>query len=211
MKETVEPTAATMRLDGGHPALDLVNTVYGQVGGPVEHDVLRDPADLVVLAERMGLVEGSVEGGEPALRAARELRTGLDALLRAQLAGTAAPPAAADRLAERMRAAYAAARLARVPGGWQWTWPPDDADTPVHRLALAAVGLLTDGAELARLRCCAGCCWLYLDHSRGSGQRGRADHGVRLTRSRRRCTYRRFLAFVPQSAIEHQRRPAPRE
>jgi len=186
MKETVEPTAATMRLDGGHPALDLVNTVYGQVDGPVEHDVLRDPADLVVLAGRMGLVEGAVEGSEPALRAARELRTGLDALLRAQLAGTAAPPAAADRLAERMRAAYAAARLARVPGGWQWTWPPDDADTPVHRLALAAVGLLTDGAELARLRCCAGCCWLYLDHSRGSGRRwcSMADCGTNAKKRR---------------------------
>ena len=186
MKETVEPTAATMRLDGGHPALELVNTVYGQVGGPVEHDVLRDPADLVVLADRMGLVEGAVEGSEPALRAARELRTGLDALLRAQLAGTAAPPAAADRLAERMRAAYAAARLARVPGGWQWTWPPDDADTPVHRLALAAVGLLTDGAELARLRCCAGCCWLYLDHSRGSGRRwcSMADCGTNAKKRR---------------------------
>jgi len=186
MKETVEPTAATMRLDGGHPALDLVNTVYGQVDGPVEHDVLRDPADLVVLAGRMGLVEGAVEGSEPALRAARELRTALDALLRAQLAGTAAPPAAADRLAERMRAAYAAARLARVPGGWQWTWPPDDADTPVHRLALAAVGLLTDGAELARLRCCAGCCWLYLDHSRGSGRRwcSMADCGTNAKKRR---------------------------
>ena len=186
MKETVEPTAATMRLDGGHPALDLVNTVYGQVDGPVEHDVLRDPTDLVVLAGRMGLVEGAVEGSEPALRAARELRTALDALLRAQLAGTAAPPAAADRLAERMRAAYAAARLARVPGGWQWTWPPDDADTPVHRLALAAVGLLTDGAELARLRCCAGCCWLYLDHSRGSGRRwcSMADCGTNAKKRR---------------------------
>jgi predicted RNA-binding Zn ribbon-like protein len=186
MKETVEPTAATMRLDGGHPALDLVNTVYGQVDGPVEHDVLRDPADLVVLAGRMGLVEGAVEGSEPALRAARELRTALDALLRAQLAGTAAPPAAADRLAERMRAAYAAARLARVPGGWRWTWPPDDADTPVHRLALAAVGLLTDGAELARLRCCAGCCWLYLDHSRGSGRRwcSMADCGTNAKKRR---------------------------
>ena len=41
-----------MRLDGGHPALELVNTVYGQVGEPPEHDVLATPADLVVLAGR---------------------------------------------------------------------------------------------------------------------------------------------------------------
>ncbi len=44
-----------MRLDGGHPALELVNTVYGQVGGPVEHDVLATPEDLVTLARRLGL------------------------------------------------------------------------------------------------------------------------------------------------------------
>jgi hypothetical protein len=46
MEETsvVRPvTAASMRLDGGHPALDLVNTVYGQPDGPVEADVLAAP------------------------------------------------------------------------------------------------------------------------------------------------------------------------
>ena len=42
----------SMRLDGGHPALDLVNTVYGQVGGPVEHDVLATPEDLATFARR---------------------------------------------------------------------------------------------------------------------------------------------------------------
>jgi hypothetical protein len=41
-----------MRLGGGHPALELVNTVYDQVGGPVEHDVLAEPRDLVTLAEK---------------------------------------------------------------------------------------------------------------------------------------------------------------
>jgi predicted RNA-binding Zn ribbon-like protein len=186
MMETAEPTAATMRLDGGHPALDLVNTVYGQVGGPIEHDVLRGPADLVVLAGRMGLAEDSVEGSASALRAARELRSALDALLRAQLAGTAGPPAAVDRLAERVRAGYAAARLATTPGGWEWTWSPDDPHTPVHRLSLAAVELLTDPSELARLRCCAGCCWLYLDHSRGAGRRwcSMADCGTNAKKRR---------------------------
>jgi predicted RNA-binding Zn ribbon-like protein len=43
--------------------------------------------------------------------------------------------------------------------------------TPVHRLALAAVELLGDAGELARLRRCDACCWLYLDHSRGRGRR----------------------------------------
>jgi hypothetical protein len=94
---TVEPTAATTRLDGGHPALELVNTIWGQVGGPVEHDVLATPEDLVTLAS--------------------------------------------------------------------------DAHTPVHRFAHAALELLTDEAELARLHQCQGCCWLFVDHSRGAGRR----------------------------------------
>ena len=184
--ETDDPTAATMRLDGGHPVLDLVNTVYGQVGGPVEHDVLREPADLAVLAARLGLLDEPGETDEAALGAARELRAATDALLRAQLTGAPAPPTAADRLAELLRGAYAAARLVPVPGGLGWTWPADDPWTAVHRLAVAAGELLTDPAELARLRCCAGCCWLYLDHSRGAGRRwcSMADCGTNAKKRR---------------------------
>ena len=44
-----------MRLDGGHPALELVNTIYAQVGGPVEHDVLGTPGDLLTFARRVGV------------------------------------------------------------------------------------------------------------------------------------------------------------
>ena len=43
-----------MRLDGGHPALDLINTLYGQVRQPPEHDVLRTPSDLQTFAARVG-------------------------------------------------------------------------------------------------------------------------------------------------------------
>src|SRR4051812_19632166 len=55
------PTAANMRLDGGHPALDLVNTIYAQVGGPVEHGVLAGPEDLLTFARRVG-VAGTASG-----------------------------------------------------------------------------------------------------------------------------------------------------
>ncbi len=98
MTETSEPpTAATTRLDGGHPVLDLVNTVYGQVGGPVEHDVLSGPADLVVLAGRWGLVEhpvpadaGALRGGPVAARGGRRA-----AARRAGRNGPAAAPPSA--------------------------------------------------------------------------------------------------------------------
>jgi predicted RNA-binding Zn ribbon-like protein len=171
MTETYEPTAATTRLDGGHPVLDLVNTVYGQVGGPVEHDVLSQPADLVVLAGRWGLVEHPVPADAGALVAARSLRAAVDALLRARLAGTDPPPAALGEIESALRAAYAAGGLVAGAGSLAWIWPGEDPYTPVHRLTVAAVELLTDPTELGRLHCCAGCCWLYLDRSRGAGRR----------------------------------------
>jgi predicted RNA-binding Zn ribbon-like protein len=58
--------------------------------------------------------------------------------------------------------------------------------TPVHRLALAAVELLTSEDDLAVLHCCDGCCWLFLDRSRGAGRRwcSMADCGTEAKKRR---------------------------
>ena len=47
-------------------------------------------------------------------------------------------------------------------------------------------GLLSDGAELARLRTCDACCWLFLDHSRGGSRRwcSMADCGTEAKKRR---------------------------
>ncbi|HEY7076741.1 MAG TPA: CGNR zinc finger domain-containing protein [Solirubrobacteraceae bacterium] len=117
----VTPTAADMRLDGGHPALDLVNTVYGQVGAPPEHDVLSTPEDLVTFARRVDMAGARTPASPAALAAARRLRDALDAVLHAHLHGAAAPPGAAAAVADAVRAALAAAHLAPAgdarPGG----------------------------------------------------------------------------------------------
>jgi predicted RNA-binding Zn ribbon-like protein len=167
----VEPTAATTRLDGGHPALELVNTIWGQVGGPVEHDVLATPEDLVTLARRLGFIAPTTPAAHSALDEARALRGTLDAVLRACIERREPPPAPLAALTRHIRAAIDAARL--VPAGQvlQWSWDPSDAHTPVHRFAYAALELLTDEAELARLHQCQACCWLFVDHSRGAGRR----------------------------------------
>ena len=46
--------------------------------------------------------------------------------------------------------------------------------------------LLTDETELARLHQCDGCCWLFLDHSRGAGRRwcSMADCGTEAKKRR---------------------------
>jgi predicted RNA-binding Zn ribbon-like protein len=173
MEETqpMPPTAASTRLDGGHPALELVNTIYGQVGGPVEHDVLAAPEDLVVLARRLGLADRDTLADPAALRSAHGLRGNVDALLRAHLAGEPPPPGALAVLEAAARAALVAARLRPQGDAFTWTWSSSDPHTPVHRFAQAAIDLLGDADELGRLHQCAGCCWLFLDHSRGAGRR----------------------------------------
>jgi predicted RNA-binding Zn ribbon-like protein len=180
------PTSESMRLDGGHPALDLVNTVYGQVDGPVEADVLAIPEDLVVFARRVGMAERDTPASQAALRDVRALRDALDALLRARLAGHARPQAAITTIEACVRAALAAASLSSQGGALAWTWPATDAHTPVHRFASAVSDLLTSEADLVRLRQCAACRWLFLDHSRGAGRRwcSMADCGTEAKKRR---------------------------
>jgi predicted RNA-binding Zn ribbon-like protein len=180
------PTAAVMRLDGGHPVLDLVNTVYGQVDGPVEHDVLSDPGDLVTFARRLDLAAEATPASGRALRAATGLRGAVDAVLRAQLDGTAPAPAALAQVESAARAALRAGSLEQDNDAVRWSWKEDDALGPVHRLAHAAVDLLGSREELALLHCCAGCRWLFLDRSRGPGRRwcSMADCGTEAKKRR---------------------------
>jgi predicted RNA-binding Zn ribbon-like protein len=189
MKETAvmrPPTAANMRLDGGHPALDLVNTVYGQPGGPVEADVLATPQDLVTFAGRVGMADQTTPASRGALQSALRLRQALDALLRARLAGEDPPLKARAVVEAAARAALTAAQLVPHGQALAWTWPASDPKTPVHRLAHAATQLLTSETDLAVLHCCAGCCWLFLDHSRGAGRRwcSMADCGTEAKKRR---------------------------
>jgi predicted RNA-binding Zn ribbon-like protein len=196
-------TAASMRLDGGHPALDLVNTVYGQVDGPVEADVLATPEDLVTFARRVGLADQATPAGPDALRSALALREALDAVLRARLAGADPPPGPTAALEAAARAALHAAQLAPHGPALDWTWPPDDPQTPVHRLTHAAIRLLTSEADLAVLHCCAACRWLFLDHSRGPGRRwcSMADCGTEAKKRRyiQRRRERRAAAARPRA------------
>jgi predicted RNA-binding Zn ribbon-like protein len=180
------PTAATMRLDGGHPALDLVNTVYGQLGAAPEADVLATPDDLVTFARRVGMAGERAQPEAGALLAARELRDTLDAVLRGHLAGDAPHVAELAPLQAAARDAIAAGSLTAQDGAYGWTWDDADPRSHVHRLAHAALELLTSREELGRLHVCAGCRWLFLDRSRGTGRRwcSMADCGTEAKKRR---------------------------
>src|SRR3954451_11600286 len=99
------PTAATMRLDGGHPALELVNTIYAVLGGPVDFDVLATPDDLVTFARRVGVAGDAAASSPAALNAARALRDALDPLLRAHLVARGPDAARRDAAVRGERAA----------------------------------------------------------------------------------------------------------
>jgi predicted RNA-binding Zn ribbon-like protein len=161
------PTAANMRLDGGHPALDLVNTIYGQVGQPPEHDVLQTPEDLATFARRVGVGDRGA-----AIESARNLRAAAEAAFRY---------GECDPLTSHARAAYTAGSL--QPGGW--TWPAHEPMSVVHRLAHAATQLLAND-DLDRLRGCDDCCWLYLDRSKNRSRKwcSMADCGTNAKKRR---------------------------
>ena len=138
----------------------------------MEHDVLAAPEDLVTLAARLGLAAPRQAASRAALRDAKTLRDALDAVLRDLLAGSTPRPAARATVSAAARAAVAAASLGAERGGaLGWQWKRSDPHAPVHAIALAAVELLTNEDDLARLRSCEGCCWLFLDRSRGAGRR----------------------------------------
>lgn len=191
-------TVATLKLFGGHPALDFTNTVDSR-GAHFGPDVLESFGDLLDWGVRVGVIE-AVEAGalrglpteraKVALTRAKALR---EALYRIFAARPAAHPADLDLLQREVRAAQEARMLVPDADGYAWRWRADDPDTVAHRIALAAADLLT-GPTLGRVHVCPGenCAWLFLDTSR-SGRRlwcseetcGTRDR-VRRWRARRR-------------------------
>jgi predicted RNA-binding Zn ribbon-like protein len=175
-----------MKLVGGDPCLDFVNTVGGRVGAPAEptggvrDDKLAGYADLVAFALRAGLLS------EPASRAllrraarhprqaqavrdrAVALREALHRMLHAFTTGRSPAPADLARVNDEIAAARREEELVAREGGLRWSWRATGSlDEPLWPIVRAAATLLTS-PDLARLRRCGGdtCGWLFLDRSR---------------------------------------------
>jgi predicted RNA-binding Zn ribbon-like protein len=176
-----------MRLDGGHLALDFLNTLGGEVGGEPpspwdEH--FRDYDDVVTWGVRVGALEEAV--GERVLTAARrdpdqaaraleealELRRLIDAVLRPLSDRELPAPADLERLRDAEVAALARAELVeREDGTFHWRWHDgDDLHTQLHPYPHAALDLLMR-APLPRLKRCGRCRWLFIDASRNGSRR----------------------------------------
>jgi predicted RNA-binding Zn ribbon-like protein len=205
MRTTIETT----RIVGGHPALDLANTVSSRHGTPGE-DKLTAYADLVLWAGRVGLLSPSEaeaahaaaardpRAADRALDRARDLREDVYAVFSAVAAGAPPPEPAFGRLRARAVSARARQRLVPEGGGFRWAWPEPAADAALdaaaERVAAAAAELLVAG-PLDRVRECRGrnCGWLFLDATRNRRRRWCSDGDcgtgdrVRRLRARRRA------------------------
>lgn len=196
---------------GGHPALDLVNTVEPRVpGGATGNEHLRSSDDLLRWARRVGLLDAgearqveeawTADRGARALAATRELREATYAVLLAVLGRGDDASAELALLSRRWAEAAARSSLSLVPAGPahdRLRIGTDPALLVPDRLAHAAVDLLRT-VDLARLKVCpleeGGCGWLFLDHSRNGSRRwcSMDDCGARA--KARRLTARRRTA-----------------
>jgi len=168
-----------LRIVGGDPALDFVNTEDGDP--PME--CLRNYEDLVAWSARAGLLSADEgerlasearrrpEDAEAVYRDALGLRGALYGVFRAVAEGGVAPERALEILRGYEREALSRGRLVRRDERFAWEWDDErDLAGMLWPVAHAATGLLTSG-DLDRLKLCAGCYWLFLDASRNHSRR----------------------------------------
>lgn len=160
---------ADIRIVGGHPALDLVNTVGSRRGG-ITADHLATYGDLLLWAARQGVLDAkdaaalaAPAGAAVALLRAKRLRECLWRVCVAMRGGDGPAQADLALLTREVLAAQRARALDWSDAGCRWLWTG------------AAAGLLVGGGHLhlSRMRECEGrnCGWLFLDTTRNGTRR----------------------------------------
>ena len=173
-------SVSTMRLSGGHPALDFVNTVDSRRGrwGP---DLLTKFVDLVTFSQRVDLISGAAAAtlrqaaeASPGA-AAKALATGIDlreSLYRVFLeedGGAIAPEGDANVVKAAAIVARSHQVFEQLAGGWAWTTKVETPADLVHVLSSSAADLLVSRPNRRSVKECKGdnCGWLFLDTSKG--------------------------------------------
>lgn len=157
---------------GGHPALDLVNTLDERPSGAPEEN-LAAYGDLVDFAELAGLIEPplaeclhSLKGAACAriVGRARDLREHLFAVLAAAQVGGPLPEASLQSIASEVRRAHAARSLvvAEASNSVEYGWlSPASPEIPLHACALAVEVLLITSDQSRIRKCAASDCEVY--------------------------------------------------
>jgi predicted RNA-binding Zn ribbon-like protein len=165
--------------NGGHPALDLVNTLDERpFPAPIEN--LATYRDLTRFAELAGLIDRRTaagllrldgRSGSQIVKCARKLREHLHDVLAVANSGRRPRKLDLDALSAAIHAAHAAQILVASPSpglaGRRWS-PALAPEIPLHACSLAVERLLVD-EERKRIRKCGAsdCDVYYLDTSKG--------------------------------------------
>jgi predicted RNA-binding Zn ribbon-like protein len=178
------PGAAVRELPivGGHLALDFANTVDDPLG-PARHDHIASYDDLLSWSVRTSAVTDDQAArlhrraarrrtdAAASLRHSHELRDVLNDIFGAVANGAGDLAAGWLRLRPFVTDALAVTILRTDTDPPRWSWPhSDDLATPLHPVAHAAADLLAS-RDLRRVKRCAGCPWLFLDHSKNHSRR----------------------------------------
>lgn len=171
-------------LIGGHPALDLVNTLDWRFRENGPEELLASYDDLPRFAAQSNLVTGkqiramlrdSTQGAAAdALVSCRKLREAAAEIFYAAV-DSRTPAASQIKIIERyfkqarehQRLAWSGSRLA-----WEWTASEYSPDLPVWLLSISTARLLLSD-EMRLLRACEkpDCRWLFLDTSKNHSRR----------------------------------------
>lgn len=188
------PQGVPYRFDPGALCLELLPT--GGPGGYARHEVLHEPANLVVWASRSRLRPAPVvEVTEVELAAAKELRAALWRMAVDRAHGRAPRPGDVAAVNEAAAAPPLPVRLLRRDDGAGWTreWGPGATGTQLlSAVARDAVDLF-GGPHAHRIRECASddCHLVFVDTSRPGRRRWCSmehcgnRHKVRALRARR--------------------------
>jgi predicted RNA-binding Zn ribbon-like protein len=176
---------------GGHLALDFANTV-DDPGGPAHYDHAGTYEELVGWSVRIGVLQPD-QAAALLIMAAAQPRARSAALRRAHAlqrilikiftgaaminsgdvpsAETAMPATLWTDLRRFVTEAHAHAEVASADHAYELTWPLTmRLDALLWPIAVAALELLTS-PQLARVRKCAGCPWVFLDQSKNLSRR----------------------------------------
>jgi predicted RNA-binding Zn ribbon-like protein len=172
------------QLVGGHPALDLVNTLDWRFRDNAPEELLASYGDLVDFAEQSQTLkpkqarqlkrDANLFAANRALEQVRDLREALADLIYSGLDGRNASSASMRTLEKFLQAARAQTRLVRQGSRLKWDWAGAETmpEFPLWVLARSASRLMLS-ENVARVRACANaeCRWLFLDTSKNHTRR----------------------------------------
>lgn len=170
-------------LVGGHPALDLVNTLDWRFRETGREELLRDYGDLVQFveqsdlidaAEARGLISSVPESkGERVLAAVRELREAAAEVFYAALDGNEPATSAIRRLQDRAKEAKQQQQMRWCGSNLVWELPQTaTVALPLWLLSLRVEEFVTSD-RMSLLRQCDSpeCRWLFMDTSKNHTRR----------------------------------------